>query len=71
MTMASLASVTPRRAFHGRRHDPVRKLDAGNPHVRFDERGPGNAVTSTGLRPGAKALECKRYADPTFLSVSQ
>ena len=57
MTMASLASGTPRRAFRGRRHDLVRKPDAGNPHVRFDERGPGNAVMRAGLRPGAKAPE--------------
>ena len=27
-----------RRAFRGRRHDLVREPDAGNPHVRFDER---------------------------------
>ena len=26
------------RAFRGRRHDLVREADAGNPHVRFDER---------------------------------
>ena len=27
-----------RRAFRGRRHDLVREPDAGDPHVRFDER---------------------------------
>ena len=31
-------------AFRGRRHDLVRKPDAGNPHVRFDERRRGNAA---------------------------
>ena len=39
-----------RRAFRGRRHDLVREPDAGNPHVRFDERRlekpPGTATPS-------------------------
>ncbi len=54
------ASLTCRNrlwAFRGRRHDLVRKPDAGEPHVRFDERGFGNAVTGAGLRPGAKATD--------------
>ena len=34
----SRALPRERRAFRGRRHDLVRKPDAGNPHVRFDER---------------------------------
>ena len=39
MTTASLACRRGPWAFRTRRHDPVRKPDAGNPHVRFDERG--------------------------------
>ena len=42
--------------FRARRHDLVRKPDAGNPHVRFDERGSGNG-TKGDARPGAKATE--------------
>ena len=38
-------------------HDLVRKPDAGNPHVRFDERGTGNEAMGAGLRTGAKATE--------------
>ena len=34
----SRALERARRAFRGRRHDLVREPDAGNPHVRFDER---------------------------------
>ena len=45
------------RLCHMRRHDPVGKPDAGNPHVRFDERGTGNAARGAGLRPGAKATD--------------
>ncbi len=45
------------RAFRGRQHDLVRKPDALVAHVRFDERGTGNAVMGVGLRPGAKATE--------------
>ena len=33
--------------FRARRHDLVRKPDAGNPHVRFDERGSGNETKET------------------------
>ena len=39
MTMASLSCRQGPWAFRMRRHDLVRKPDAGNPHVRFDERG--------------------------------
>ncbi len=34
----SRALRSARRAFRGRRHDLVREPDAGNPHIRFDER---------------------------------
>ena len=53
--MAWSVSRSVARAFRVRRHDLVRKPDAGKPHVRFDERGSGNAVMGGGLRPGAKA----------------
>ena len=39
MTTASLACRRGPWAFRTRTHDLVRKPDAGNPHVRFDERG--------------------------------
>ena len=51
--------------FRARRHDLVRKPDAGNPHVRFDERGSGNGTKGDGLRPGAKATEQPPYPTVT------
>ena len=36
--------ATNSRPYHTRKRDLVGKPDAGNPHVRFDERGTGNAV---------------------------
>ena len=35
--------------YHTRKRDLVGKPDAGNPHVRFDERGTGNAVKGAEL----------------------
>ena len=57
MTTASLACRHGPWAFRTRRHDLVRKPDAGNPHVRFDERGLETAAMGAGLRPGAKATD--------------
>ena len=37
------------RPYHTRGRDLVGKPDAGNPHVRFDERGTGNAVKGADL----------------------
>ena len=44
--MDSSALRSERLAFRGRRHDLVRKPDAGSPHVRFDERRRGNAAAA-------------------------
>ncbi len=60
--MASFSLSDWQAAFRGRRHDLVRKPDAGNPHVRFDERGLETVVTGAGLRPGAKTTD--KPSDP-------
>ena len=40
--------------------NPVGEPDAGNPHVRFDERGLGNGTTSESLpRPPSTLLRTK------------
>ena len=53
--MDSSALRSERPAFRGRRHDLVRKPDAGNPHVRFDERRRGNAAMTRTEAPAETA----------------
>ena len=53
--------VTNSRPYHTRKRDLVGKPDAGNPHVRFDERGTGNAAKGVELRPGAKMTDKLPY----------
>ena len=58
--MDSSALRSERPAFRGRRHDLVRKPDAGNPHVRFDERGCGNAAMARTEAPANGESRRKR-----------
>ena len=50
----SSALRSERPAFRGRRHGLVRKPNAGNPHVRFDERSRGNAATARTETPAKR-----------------
>ena len=48
-SLSESQSATNSRPYHTRKRDLVGKPDAGNPHVRFDERGTGNAVKGAKL----------------------
>ena len=71
--MDSSALRSERPAFRGRRHDLVRKPDAGNPHVRFDERRRGNAAMTRTEAPaeaagnGCSPRVCGRARHPPTL----
>ena len=57
-SLSESQSVTNSRPYHTRKRDLVGKPDAGNPHVRFDERGTGNAAKGAeNVGPERKATD--------------
>ena len=62
----------PRRTSRGQKHEItlVRKPDAGNPHVRFDERGCGNGSLWTPRHPSTLPDQ-KRGCQPGRISIIQ
>ena len=57
-------SQCERAAFRGRRHDLVGKPDAGDPHVRFDERGEETRLRC-GMRHRRRAKAVGKQLLPT------